>query len=458
MSEQNSPSERQSIHGQWSSRIVFILAVSGSAVGLGNIWRFPYVAGMNGGGAFVLVYLGCIFAIGLPIMISEIMLGRKGRRNPMTSMELLGQEETGFKAWKYAGLTGLLAGFLILSYYSVIAGWTLNYFILTAQGVFDGIDPSSVDGVFNALTLSIKTQVLFHTIFMALTVFIIANGIKNGLERAVMMMMPMLFIIILVLLIYAITQGNFSEGLNFMFRPDFSKFDGSSLLIAMGQAFFTLSLGMGCVFTYGAYLPKEESIFKSSIAIILCDTSIALLAGMVIFPIVFSYDLEAAGGPGLIFQTLPLAFGQISGGRLFGSLFFILLGFAALTSAISLLEPSVAWMVEKKNVSRKISAMVIGLGIWALGILTVLSFNELSNFTFWKGTIFDNFDYLSSNILLPISGFLFTIFAGWFMSKKSSSEELDGKNSWAYRFWRFLARYVAPIAVLLIFLNAIGIY
>ena len=458
MTNKDSTILRQSLHGQWSSRIVFILAVSGSAVGLGNIWRFPYMAGINGGGAYVLIYLLCIFAIGLPIMISEIMLGRRGRRNPMTSMELLGLEETGIKSWKYAGVIGLLAGFLILSYYSVIAGWTLNYFMLTAQGLFDGIGPSGVDEVFNALTLSIKTQVVFHTIFMALTILIIAKGIKAGLERAVTIMMPALFVIMLVLIIYAITQGNFLEGLRFMFRPDFSKLDGSSLLSAMGQAFFTLSLGMGCVFTYGAYLPKKESIFNSTIAIILCDTLIALLAGMIIFPIVFSYGLEPAEGPGLIFKTLPLAFGQISGGTIFGSLFFILLGFAALTSAISLLEPSVAWMIEQKNVSRKVSAITIGLGIWALGLLTVLSFNELSDFTFWKGTVFENFEHLASNILLPTSGLLFTVFASWFMSKKSSSEELNGEHSWQYRFWRFLARYIAPIAVLIIFLNVIGIF
>ena len=460
MSEKISPSERQSIHGQWSSRLAFILAVSGSAVGLGNIWKFPYITGVNGGGAFVLVYLLCIVAIGLPIMISEIMLGRRGRRNPITSMELLGREETGSGAWKFVGVIGLVAGFLILSYYSVIAGWTLNYFILSSKGTFTGMLAEDVNQVFNNLTQSFSTQVIFHTIFMAMTVVIIAKGIRKGLERAVIILMPALFFILIMLLFYAISQGNISEGFAFMFNPDFSKIDGSSVLAAMGHAFFTLSLGMGCVVAYGAYLPKQQSIFKATFAIIFCDTLIALVAGLVVFSIVFDNNLDPSqiAGKGLIFKTLPLAFGQIPSGVFFGSIFFILLGFAALTSAISLLEPSVAWMIERQNLSRGLSAIIMGLIIWALGLLTVLSDNGLSGFTFWKGTLFENFDHLATNILLPTSGILFTVFAGWFMSKKSSSDELDINRKFQYKLWRFLARYVAPIGVLIIFLNAIGLF
>ena len=274
MSEKNSPSERQSLHGQWSSRLAFILAVSGSAVGLGNIWKFPYITGVNGGGAFVLVYLLCIVAIGLPIMISEIMLGRRGRRNPITSMELLGREETGSGTWKFVGVIGLVAGFLILSYYSVIAGWTLNYFILSSKGTFTGLMAPDVNQVFENLNQSFSTQLIFHTIFMAVTILIIAKGIRQGLERVVVILMPALFFILIVLLFYAISQGNISEGFTFMFKPDFTKIDGSSVLAAMGHAFFTLSLGMGCVVAYGAYLPKQESIFKTTFAIIFCDTLI----------------------------------------------------------------------------------------------------------------------------------------------------------------------------------------
>ena len=458
MSNNISNNERKSLQGLWSSRLTFILAVTGSAIGLGNIWKFPYIAGANGGGAFVLIYLICIFIIGFPIMVSEILIGRKGRRNPITSMKLLGEEETGNGSWKVVGFIGLFAGFLILSYYSVIAGWTMHYFVLSISGIFNEINAEEVNLIFNELTGSITTQAIFHTLFMISTVIIIAKGIKNGLEKAVKLMMPSLLIILLILLIYSVTQGDFIRGFEFLFKPDFSKITADSILTAMGHAFFTLSLGMGCVVMYGAYLPNRESIVKTTVTIIICDTLIALLAGLVIFPIVFDNNLAPTQGPGLIFQTLPLAFGDINGGLMFGALFFILLSFAAITSAISLLEPSVAWMIEEQNVSRTTAALTIGFLIWSLGFLTILSFNDLSDFTFWKGTLFDNVDYLTSNILLPISGLLFTIFASWFMTKSSSQSELNDISPIAYNIWRFLAGIVAPIGVLIVFLNAIDLF
>ena len=458
MSNNISNNERKSLQGLWSSRLTFILAVTGSAIGLGNIWKFPYIAGANGGGAFVLIYLICIFIIGFPIMVSEILIGRKGRRNPITSMKLLGEEETGNGSWKVVGFIGLFAGFLILSYYSVIAGWTMHYFVLSISGIFNEINAEEVNLIFNELTGSITTQAIFHTLFMISTVIIIAKGIKNGLEKAVKLMMPSLLIILLILLIYSVTQGDFIKGFEFLFKPDFSKITADSILTAMGHAFFTLSLGMGCVVMYGAYLPSRESIVKTTVTIVVCDTLIALLAGLVIFPIVFDNNLAPTQGPGLIFQTLPLAFGDINGGLMFGTLFFILLSFAAITSAISLLEPSVAWMIEEQNVSRTTAALSIGFLIWSLGFLTILSFNDLSDFTFWKGTLFDNVDYLTSNILLPISGLLFTIFASWFMTKSSSQSELNDISPIAYNIWRFLAGIVAPIGVLIVFLNAIDLF
>ena len=449
--------ERFSLHGQWSSRMTFILAVTGSAIGLGNIWKFPYIAGDNGGGAFVLIYLICIFVIGFPIMVSEIMIGRKGRRNPITSMKILGLEEQGSENWKWVGLIGLMAGFIILSYYSVIAGWTLHYFKMSLLGEFSNLDSESVQTIFGELTGSATTQLLYHTAFMAITVTIIAKGIKDGLERAVKLMMPGLLFILIVLLFYSILQGDFMAGVNFLLMPDFTKITSQSVLAAMGQAFFTLSLGMGCIVMYGAYLPKNESIIGTTTTIIFCDTIIALLAGMVIFPIVFQFGLKPTDGPGLIFLTLPLAFNEISGGYIFSGLFFILLAFAAITSALSLLEPSVAWMIENKNYSRGKSALTIGVLIWLLGFLSIFSFNILSGFTFWKGTLFDNFDYLASNILLPLSGLLFTIFASWIMKKENSIEELSDVSRQVYKLWRFGARYIAPIGVILVFLNAIGI-
>ena len=449
--------ERFSLHGQWSSRMTFILAVTGSAIGLGNIWKFPYIAGDNGGGAFVLIYLICIFVIGFPIMVSEIMIGRKGRRNPITSMKILGLEEQGSENWKWVGLIGLMAGFIILSYYSVIAGWTLHYFKMSLLGELSNLDSESVQTIFGELTGSAVTQLMYHTVFMAITIAIIAKGIKDGLERAVKLMMPGLLFILIVLLFYSILQGDFMAGVNFLLMPDFTKITSQSVLAAMGQAFFTLSLGMGCIVMYGAYLPKNESIIGTTTTIIFCDTIIALLAGMVIFPIVFQFGLKPTDGPGLIFLTLPLAFNEITGGYIFSGLFFILLAFAAITSALSLLEPSVAWMIENKNYSRGKSALIIGVLIWLLGFLSIFSFNILSGFTFWKGTLFDNFDYLASNILLPLSGLLFTIFASWIMKKENSIEELSDVSRRVYKLWRFGARYIAPIGVILVFLNAIGI-
>ena len=449
--------ERSSLHGQWSSRLTFILAVTGSAIGLGNIWKFPYIAGENGGGAFVLIYLVCIFIIGFPIMVSEIMLGRRGRRNPITSMKILGREEQDNEAWKYVGLIGLMAGFIILSYYSVIAGWTLHYFKLSIFGELSNLDNETAQFVFGQLTASASTQLIYHTGFMIITIAIIAKGIKNGLERAVKLMMPGLLLILIILLLYSIFQGDFMAGVNFLLVPDFSKVTSQSVLAAMGQAFFTLSLGMGCIVMYGAYLPKNESIVGTTTTIIFCDTMIALLAGMVIFPIVFQFGLEPTDGPGLIFLTLPLAFNEITGGYLFSGLFFILLGFAAITSALSLLEPSVAWMIENKNYSRSKSAFIIGILIWLLGFLSIFSFNVLSEVTFWKGTLFDNFDYIASNIMLPLSGLLFTIFASWVMKSKHSMDELSDIPVNIYILWRFSARYIAPIGVILVFLNAIGI-
>ena len=457
MNNHQANQERVSLHGQWSSRMAFILAVTGSAIGLGNIWKFPYIAGDNGGGAFVLIYLICIFIIGFPIMVSEIMIGRKGRRNPITSMKILGQEEQGKENWKWVGLIGLSAGFIILSYYSVIAGWTLHYFKMSLFGELANLDNQSAQVIFGQLTNSAVTQLIYHTAFMSITVAIIAKGIKDGLERAVKLMMPGLLFILIILLFYSVFQGDFMAGVNFLLVPDFSKITSQSVLAAMGQAFFTLSLGMGCIVMYGAYLPKNESIIGTTTAIIFCDTLIALLAGLVIFPIVFQFGLEPTDGPGLIFLTLPLAFNEITGGYIFSGLFFILLAFAAITSALSLLEPSVAWMIENKNYSRGKSALIIGTLIWLLGFLSIFSFNILSEFTFWKGTLFDNFDYLASNILLPVSGLLFTIFASWIMNKQNSTEELSDVSRHVYNLWRFGARYIAPVGVILVFLNAIGL-
>jgi NSS family neurotransmitter:Na+ symporter len=454
LSNQSDGGKRSSLHGHWSSRMAFILAVTGSAVGLGNIWKFPYIAGQNGGGAFVLVYLVCVILIGMPVMMSEILIGRRGRRNPVATMKLLGQEEGSSARWGWVGGMGVLAGILILSYYSVIAGWTLAYVVKSATGVFAGASPEAVGAEFGSFVGDWRAIGLCHTIFMALAVFVVARGVERGLEQAVRFMVPALLLLMLVLLGYSITSGYFGQGVAFMFTPDFEKLTWGSVLAALGQAFFTLSIGMGAVMAYGAYLPEETSITGASAAVVAADTSIAILAGLAIFPLVFANGLTPADGPGLVFNTLPLAFGQMSGGVFLSTIFFVLLAFAAWTSAIGLMEPAVAWIVEHFNRTRAQATVMIGLLIWIIGFGSVLSFNVLADVTFLAGTIFDNVDYLTSNIMLPLGGLLITIFAGWVMCRNSTSDEL-GNAGGLFKAWRLLARYVAPIGILLVLVNAV---
>jgi neurotransmitter:Na+ symporter, NSS family len=446
--------KRTSLHGHWSSRMAFILAVTGSAVGLGNIWKFPYIAGQNGGGAFVLVYLVCVIVIGMPVMMSEILIGRRGRRNPIATMELLGKEEGSSGNWRLVGTMGVLAGILILSYYSVIAGWTLAYVLKSATGVFVAANAEAVSAEFGDFVGNWKTIGFYHTLFMALAIFVVARGVERGLEQAVRFMVPALLVLMLVLLGYSINSGYFGQGVAFMFTPDFDKLTWDSVLAALGQAFFTLSIGMGAIMAYGAYLPEETSITGASAAVVTADTSIAILAGLAIFPLVFANGLDPADGPGLVFQTLPLAFGQMAGGVFFSTIFFVLLSFAAWTSAIGLMEPAVAWLVEHYNRTRAQATVIIGGLIWAIGFGTVLSFNVLADTTFFAGTLFDNIDYLTSNIMLPLGGLLITIFAGWVMCRNSSSDEL-GSSGNLYQAWRLLARFIAPIGILFVLINAV---
>lgn len=449
--------QRSSLHGFWSSRLAFILAVTGSAVGLGNIWKFPYIAGVNGGGAFVLVYLACVFGVGLPIMMAETLLGRRGRRNPVTSMALLGEEEAQTPAWGLVGLSGVIAAFLILSFYSVIAGWVLAYVFRSVSGSFIGADADAVRSLIDSLSGNWLESGAWHTVFMIVTVVVVARGVERGLEKAVTVMVPALVLILLVLVAYSATTGAFAEGVRFLFEPDFSKITGGVVLAAMGQAFFTLSIGMGCVMAYGAYLPQNTSIPVTSLAVVVADTAIAILSGLVIFPVVFANGLDPMAGPDLIFRSLPLSFGNMPGGLFFGSLFFLLIAFAALTSAISLMEPAVAWWVERRGSTRARASLTIGLMIWLLGFLSVFSFNLLADFRFWQGTFMDNFDYLTSNIMLPLGGLAIAVFCGWIMGRNTAAAELNAGTGIVYHSWRLLTRYVAPLAVVLVFLNAVGL-
>lgn len=449
--------KRTSIHGQWSSRMAFILAATGSAVGLGNVWKFPYIAGENGGGAFVIVYLLCIAGLGLPIMMAEVMLGRRGRQSPINTMRSLSQDEGVNSLWKYVGWMGVLAGFLILSYYSVVAGWAVAYVFRTMSGLFEGATAEGVDTIFSGLVGDPERLLAWHTIFIVMTLVVVARGVRSGLERAVRFLMPALFALLLLLVGYAMAEGEFVRGLVFLFRPDFSKLTGDAVLIAMGHAFFTLSLGMGAIMMYGSYLPERASIARTSFTVASADTIVALLAGMAIFPIVFANGLEPGQGPGLIFKTLPIAFGAMPGGVFFGTLFFLLLVFAAWTSAISIIEPTVAWLVENHGFSRVSATVWGGLVTWLVGVGSVLSFNLWSNPLLFGKTFFDIVDYLTSNIMLPLGGLLIALFAGWIMSEKSVREEMAMSHRGLYRAWYVLLRFVTPVGVLLVFIKAIGL-
>lgn len=448
---------KKSIHGEWSSRLAFILAATGSAVGLGNIWKFPYIAGENGGGAFVLVYLLCVAFIGIPIMIAETMMGRRSRQSPINTMETLAAEAEADTNWHYLGWMGVAAGFLILSYYSVIAGWASAYVFKAFFGSFSGADATEIKGLFDNFVASPVQLIFWHTLFMLATMLIVARGVKSGLERAVRFLMPGLFVLMILLVGYAMTTGAYDQGLKFLFNPDFSKITGDSVLTAMGHAFFTLSLGMGAIMVYGSYLPKDVSIAKTAFLIAGSDTVVALLAGIAIFPIVFANGLEVGSGPGLIFQTLPIAFGNMTGGWLFGILFFVMLVFAALTSSISLIEPAVAWLVENKDMSREKACVWSGLATWLLGLGTVFSFNIWSDFKIFDRNIFHLVDYLTANLMLPIGGFGIAMFAGWVMKQRHSEQELQISSAEGYQLWKFLVGYIAPAAVFLVFLNVVGV-
>jgi len=445
-----------SIHGQWTSRWVFILAATGSAVGLGNIWKFPYIAGENGGGAFVLVYLLCILCIGIPVMMAEVLLGRRGRQSPVNTMRYLAKESKHSPHWQYLGWAGVLAGFLILSFYSVIAGWAMSYVFRTGSGVFDGASSDAVGAVFNSMLAAPGSLLTWHTIFMVMTMVVVARGVRGGIEKAVRFLMPTLFVLLLIMVGYATTTGAFMQGVSFLFNPDFSSLTWNSVLIAMGHAFFTLSLGMGAIMIYGSYLPAGVSIAKTSFMIAAADTLVALLAGLAIFPIVFSYGLEPGSGPGLIFVTLPIAFGQMPGGMFFGTLFFVLLVFAAWSSSISLIEPAITWMVENLGWSRVKACVIAGFTTWFVGLGTVFSFNLWSEATLFGKTFFDLLDYVTANIMLPLGGLFIALFVGWVMNKRYSLDELQMGEHLGYKLWYFLIRYVTPLGIVVVFLNAVG--
>ena len=437
--------EDVSKHGMWSSRLLFVLAAAGSAVGLGNIWKFPYITGENGGGAFVLVYLLCIAFIGVPVMMAEVLIGRAGRESPINTVTKLARQSGAMKDWSVIGWLGVAAGFLILSFYAVIAGWIVHYIGLLANGTFDGADGAKTQEIFGEFTSPEGAfpwqELWWYTVFMVATVFIVARGVSRGLELAVRWLMPVLFVLLFALVVYAAVVGDFGAAWSFLFHFDAGKLTAEGVLEAMGHAFFTLSLGMGAIMAYGAYVPSRVSVAPTAVTIAVLDTVVALAAGLAIFPIVFANPhLEAGAGPSLIFLSLPVAFGDLPLGAAVGAMFFLLVAFAALTSAISLLEPAFAFLVERYNAKRAHVAIAAGVLCWLLGIGSVVS-----------GDFLDGVDFLTGKIMLPFGGLLIALFAGWALTKKTVTDQLGFSEGWKWTVWYIAIRYVAPIGVVVVF-------
>ncbi|MGP1352323.1 MAG: sodium-dependent transporter [Parasphingopyxis sp.] len=442
---------------QWSSRLTFILAAVGSAVGLGNVWKFPYIVGENGGGAFVLVYLLCIALIGVPVLTAEILAGRRGGASPIRSFGIMAERDGHSPNWQVIGWLGGLCAFLILSFYSVVAGWALAYLgyavggDLSAAGGADDVG-AAMGTLFETLLASPAALVGGHTVVMAITILIVASGVRGGLEKAIRWMVPGIFAILAGLVIYAaMASGEFGRAAHFMFAPDFSALSWDAVLVALGHAFFTLSIGMTAMMAYGAHLQKDAPLGSSAVAIAGLDTLVALMAGLAIFPIVFAAGLEPAAGPGLVFVTLPIAFADIPGGMIVATLFFLFLAVAALSSTISVLEPVVEYIEERTPLTRKGAAVASGGAIWLLGIGCALSFNIAGDMRLWDRNLFDLLDFTTSAILLPLGGLLIALYVGYVLPERAVQAELAGIGPRGYAVLRGLLRYVAPLGIATVF-------
>jgi neurotransmitter:Na+ symporter, NSS family len=444
----------------WSTNYLFLLASIGSTVGLSNIWRFTYLAGENGGGAFVLIYILSLVVMGIPILAAELLIGRRGGKSMVGTLQILAKRDGISEAWKYFGWISMIGVFLILSFYCVIAGWTLDYTVTSLFGLLNDLDATSAAEYYNNILASPGRMMLSQGVFVAVTAWIVAKGVREGLERSTSWMTPALFIILVALVFYSMFTGEFLKGLSFLFYPDFSKITPTVIMAAFGQAFFSLGIGVGVMLTYGAYMPASSSILKSAAIISFSDGIAAILAGLAIFPIVFQYGLSPAEGPGLIFITLPITFAQMPGGGFIGGLFFLLVFFAALTSSISLLESIISHLEEVLKMGRRKITLIAGVLLWLTGLTTVFSFNIWADFTPFgmikplEGkTLFGLIDYFGSNLLMPIGGILMAVLAGWVLSKQTSRDELRLQNENLFMVWRFLIRFVAPAALSAVFIS-----
>lgn len=441
----------------WSSSRGFILAITGAAVGLGNIWRFPYMAGVGGGSAFLLTYLAFVILLGLPLMVAEIGIGKIAKDLPLNAISKILAEQKRSKAWRFIAYFGLITLFFILSFYSVVAGWSLAYFEKTISGEFFGKSPAEIGDIFGKFTQNWQLMLLCHTAFMVLTMGVVTAGVTKGLERLNNLLMPLLYLILIALVIYASTTTGFNRAIEWLFYPKWENLTWSVTLEAMGHAFFTLALGATALMAYGAYMPQKQSLPRAIGLVAALDVSVALLVGVAIFSIVFSHSLSPSSGPGLMFVTLPIAFGQTSMGVVLGVLFFVLLLFATWTSSINLAEPMVAHMAQKLG-SRKKAAVYTGLGVWAFGVFSVLSFNVLGGFyplgaVLPNKTIFDIVSSIPSDLFLTLGGLLTGLFAVFVVTPKDMTAVLGG-NVRLYKIWRILIIFVAtPLLLVVLFMG-----
>ena len=441
---------------EFSSTFGVIAAAAGSAVGLGNIWKFPYITGVYGGAAFLFVYLGFIMAIGLPVMLSEFIIGRKSQKNAFGAFKKLAPNSL----WRFVGMLGVGAAFMILAFYGVVAGWSIEYIFTAVTNGFKSQSPEALGTMFSDFIESPLKPVFFQVLFMILTGAIVMVGIKDGIEKNVKIMMPLLVVIILVLDVRAITLPGAGEGLKFLFHPDFSKLTSEGVLSALGHAFFSLSLGMGTLITYGSYIDKKNNLVRTAIQVTVADTLIAILAGVAIFPAVFAFGIEPSSGPGLVFITLPNVFQQMPGGYIFAILFFLLLTVAALTSSISILEVVVAYFNEELKMKRKVATIFATALITLLGVICSLSMGVFKDYTFSGLNFFDLLDWISANLLLPVGGLFISLFIGWKFGRKKVREEIAHGGNISGLFlsvFMFLVKIIAPIAIAIVFLNGIGL-
>ncbi|MFA8450169.1 MAG: sodium-dependent transporter [Bacteroidales bacterium] len=441
----------------FSSKLGIIAAATGSAVGLGNIWRFPYVTGTYGGGAFLVIYFLCILFVGLPALLSAFVIGRRAQKSSISSFRKLAPNTP----WFLTGYLGFLGVFLVLAFYSQIAGWTLQYISFAVQNTFNGLSPTGIQNLFNEFIHDDKATLSWQIIFIIVTGLIVLLGVEKGIERFSKILMPILVLILIVLDIKALTLPNFQEGYKFLFHPDFSKIDSTVIINAMGQAFFTLSIGLGTMLIYGSYISKRDNLASTSVQVAIYNTCISILGGLAIFPAVFAFGLSPSSGSGLAFISLPSVFQSMSGGYLFGLLFFILLAIAALTSTISMLETIVGHFAEKEGGKRIRITIICTLIVIVISILPGLSTaGPLENVKIFDLNFFDLFNFSVSNVIMPVGGFLFLIFTGWYLKKEDVREELTSRGNFKAKYFNFayiLIKYIAPILVIIIFLNGLGI-